>query len=127
MEYPTYLSYSSTHEWIEDLGGGKARIGISDFAQQSMGDIVFVNLPEVGDELMVEESFGDVESVKAVSELYSPFSGRVAAINELLLDSPELINENPYEAWMLEIEDITAKAELLNAIAYQTLCESEEH
>lgn len=127
MEYPKHLSYSATHEWAEDLGDNKARIGISDFAQHSMGDIVFVNLPEVGDELMVKESFGDVESVKAVSELYSPFSGKVTAINEQLLDNPELINEAPYEAWMLEIEDITDSEELLDAAAYEELCDKEEH
>ncbi|MCL1830631.1 MAG: glycine cleavage system protein GcvH [Oscillospiraceae bacterium] len=127
MEYPKYLSYSSTHEWVEDLGDNKARIGISDFAQHSMGDIVFVNLPEVGDELLSGESFGDVESVKAVSELYSPFSGKVSAINEQLLDSPELINEKPYESWMLEMEDISDSEELLDADAYEALCDSEEH
>ena len=127
MEYPKYLSYSATHEWVEVLEDNKARIGISDFAQHSMGDIVFVNLPEVGDELLVGESFGDVESVKAVSELYSPYSGRVSAINEQLLDSPELINETPYDAWMLEIEDITDTEELLDAAAYEILCDNEEH
>ena len=127
MEYPKYLSYSATHEWVEDLGDKKARIGISDFAQHAMGDIVFVNLPEVGDELLAGESFGDVESVKAVSELYSPFSGKVSAINEQLLDSPELINESPYEAWMLEIVDISDSEELLDADAYQAVCDAEEH
>lgn len=126
MDYPKDLTYSKSHEWVEDLGNGKARVGITDFAQHAMGDIVFVNLPEVGDDVVLEESFGDVESVKAVSELYSPFSGKVVAINEKLLDNPELINSSPYEAWMLEVEDISDTSELLNQEAYISLCESEE-
>lgn len=126
MEYPKYLSYSSTHEWVDLLDGNKALIGISDYAQHSMGDIVFVNLPAVGDELYCEESFGDLESVKAVSELYSPFSGKVSAVNTQLLDSPELLNEKPYESWILEVSDITETTGLLDASQYEKLCKEED-
>ena len=88
------LKYLDSHEWVRDEGEGVFTIGISDYAQESLGDIVFVNLPEVGDEVEIGGSFADVESVKAVSDVYSPVSGTVCAINEALLDSPELINED---------------------------------
>jgi len=125
MDNPKYLSYSKTHEWIDFESKVKARTGISDFAQNSMGDIVFINLPEVGDEVKCGDSFGDVESVKAVSELYSPFSGVVTAVNETLLDNPGLINESPYEAWMIEVDDISETEDLIDADEYAAFCEEE--
>ncbi|MGG0717340.1 glycine cleavage system protein GcvH [Robertmurraya massiliosenegalensis] len=108
MNTPKELRYSKEHEWVK-LEGETARIGISDFAQSELGDIVFVELPEVGDDVVANEPFGSVESVKTVSELYAPISGKVVAINEDLNDSPEFVNESPYEkAWMIVIEPANA-------------------
>jgi len=117
------LRYSEEHEWVE-VSGNKARIGITDFAQHELGDIVFVELPEVGDTISAKEPFGSVESVKTVSELYAPISGKVVAINENLSDSPELVNESPFEgAWMvdIEIEDASQVEALMDAAAYKSM------
>lgn len=104
MNLPTDLKYSKEHEWVR-VEGNKAYIGISDFAQSELGDIVFVELPSVGDEIAENATFGSVESVKTVSELYSPVSGKVVEVNNELEDAPELVNESPYEkAWMIAIE-----------------------
>ncbi|MEH7382879.1 glycine cleavage system protein GcvH [Bacillus sp. JJ1533] len=108
MSTPKELRYSEEHEWVK-VEGDKVRIGITDFAQSELGDIVFVELPEVGDEIQADEPFGSVESVKTVSELYAPISGKVVEINEDLDDSPEFVNESPYEkAWMIVIEPANA-------------------
>ncbi|ALA54140.1 glycine cleavage system protein GcvH [Shouchella clausii] len=105
---PEELKYSEEHEWVK-TEDGKVRIGITDFAQSELGDIVFVELPEVGDEIEADEPFGSVESVKTVSELYAPISGKVVEVNEELDDSPELVNESPYEkAWMIVVEPADA-------------------
>ena len=115
------LQYSKDHEWVkkeDDL----FVIGISDFAQDALGDLVFVNLPEVGDAVTAGEAFGDVESVKAVSDLLSPVSGTVAEINEELLDAPELLNNDPYGAWIIKVTDVTATEDLLDAAAYEAFC-----
>ena len=125
MNNPSNLSYSKTHEWIETTESGGFRVGLTDYAQSSLGDIVFVNLPEMGESLYSGESFGDVESVKAVSDLYSPFTGTVAAVNSLLLDSPELINQEPYEAWLIEVDGVTDYEELLDADEYASFCEAQ--
>ena len=125
MNFPKELKYSKTHEWIR-YEGDTAFIGISDYAQHALGDLVFVNLPEPGDELVMGEALGDVESVKAVSDIFSPVSGTVLEINEELLDSPEKINEEPYEAWFVKVGDITETEELLDADAYEALAEEEE-
>ncbi|WP_214892356.1 glycine cleavage system protein GcvH [Exiguobacterium sp. H66] len=117
------LRYSEEHEWVE-VTGNKARIGITDFAQHELGDIVFVELPEVGDTISINEPFGSVESVKTVSELYAPISGKVVAINESLSDSPELVNESPFEgAWMvdIELEDESQVEALMDATAYKSM------
>ncbi|RWR06954.1 glycine cleavage system protein GcvH [Siminovitchia fortis] len=104
MNTPAELRYSEEHEWVKEEGE-KVRIGITDFAQSELGDIVFVELPEVGDEITADEPFGSVESVKTVSELYAPVSGKVVEVNEDLEDSPEFVNESPYEkAWMIVVE-----------------------
>ncbi|KOP80000.1 glycine cleavage system protein GcvH [Cytobacillus solani] len=104
MNTPKELRYSEEHEWVK-TEGEQVRIGITDFAQSELGDIVFVELPEVGDIVSADEPFGSVESVKTVSELYAPISGKVVAINEDLSDSPEFVNESPYEkAWMIVVE-----------------------
>ena len=98
------LLYSKDHEWVLSLEGNRVRIGISDYAQNSLGDIVFVENPEEGDEVTTGETMGSIESVKAVSDLISPVSGSVVLVNEELEDSPESINEKPYEAWLIEVE-----------------------
>ena len=124
MNYPVDLKYSKSHEWIR-YEDGVAIIGISDFAQDALGDVVFVNLPVVGDDVTAGESFGDVESVKAVSDLISPVSGVICAVNEELDDSPELLNEDPYGAWIIKVENVTSEDELLEADAYEAHCAEE--
>ena len=124
MNYPAQLKYSKTHEWIK-TEDGVAVIGISDFAQDALGDVVFINLPQVGDEVTAGESFGDVESVKAVSDLICPVSGVVCAVNDELEDSPENLNEDPYGAWIIKVENITEEEELLDAAAYEAFCAEE--
>lgn len=104
MTTPKDLRYTEEHEWVK-MEDGKLRVGITDFAQHELGDIVFVELPEVGDEVTADEPFGSVESVKTVSELYAPITGKIVEINEDLNDNPEFVNESPYEkAWMIVIE-----------------------
>lgn len=124
------LHYSKEHEWIEKLEGNKVRIGITDFAQNQLGDIVFVELPPIGDEVSGGDSVGSVESVKTVSDIYSPVTGKVTAVNDKLEDSPELVNSEPYgEGWMIEIEvaDIAeAVSELLSDVDYRAFTEGEE-
>ena len=112
------LKYSRDHEWVKEEDGLFV-IGISDFAQDALGDLVFVNLPEVGDAVTAGEAFGDVESVKAVSDLLCPVTGTVAEINEELLDAPEKLNEDPYGAWIIKVENVTASEDLLDAAAYE--------
>ena len=124
MNYPKELTYSKSHEWVK-IDGDTAIIGISDFAQYALGDVVFVNLPEVGDDVTAAEAFGDVESVKAVSDLVCPVTGKVVEINEELLDSPEMLNSDPYGAWIIKVEGITDKEELLDAAAYEEFCAQE--
>lgn len=125
MEVREELKYTATHEWVKDLGNGLWEVGITDFAQSELGDIVFVNLPEVGDEVVKEEAFGDIESVKAVSDIYSPVSGTVREINEEVVDRAEAINNAPYEAWLIRVENVTDCVELLDAQQYQEVCEHE--
>ncbi|SNZ05734.1 glycine cleavage system H protein [Terribacillus aidingensis] len=119
---PKDLRYTDEHEWIKKEEGSQYRIGITDFAQDELGDIVFVELPSVGDELKADEPFGSVESVKTVSELYAPLSGKVVSVNEDLDNSPEFVNESPYEkAWMIVIEadDEAAFERLLSTEEYE--------
>ncbi len=124
MKYPNELQYTESHEWVK-LEGDVATVGVSDYAQQALGDVVFVNLPAVGDAVTAGEIFGDVESVKAVSDLMSPVSGTVLEVNEALLDTPELLNEDPYGAWIMKVGDIAGETALLSAAEYEALCESE--
>ena len=125
MEVREGLLYSKSHEWVKEEGD-VAVIGLTDFAQSELGDLVFVNLPEEEDEVTVGEAFSDVESVKAVSDVYSPVSGVVCEVNEELLDAPERINEAPYDAWFVKVKDITDKEELLTAEEYKASVESQE-
>ena len=122
MEFPKELTYAKTHEWVKK-DGGLVEIGLTDYDQAPAGDIVFVNLPEVGDAVTMGESFADVESVKAVSDIYSPVTGVVAEVNEALLDAPETVNGAPYDAWFIKVKDVTEEEELLDAAAYEALCE----
>ena len=124
MNYPNELQYSRDHEWLR-MENGTAVIGISDFAQDALGDLVFVNLPQVGDDVTAGEAFGDVESVKAVSDLMSPVTGTVCEINEELLDAPENLNNDPYGAWIIKVENVTDTEELLDAAAYEAHCATE--
>ncbi|MCF0136333.1 MAG: glycine cleavage system protein GcvH [Lachnospiraceae bacterium] len=121
MEFRAELKYSQDHEWVKEEDG-VVTIGISDFAQSQLGDLVYVNLPEVGDEVVVGESFGDVESVKAVSEVLSPVTGVVCEINEEILDAPESINEAAFDAWFIKVKDVTEYDELMNAEEYEAFC-----
>ncbi len=123
MNFPKELRYSDSHEWVQTLENGNVRVGLTDFAQHELGDLVFVNLPQVGDGMEIGDSFCDVESVKAVSDVYSPVTGTVAAVNEELMDSPQLINEMPYEAWLAEVENIDQLGELMDADDYAAFCE----
>jgi glycine cleavage system H protein len=120
---PEHLKYTAEHEWTElEEGGDVVRVGITDYAQQALGDIVFVSLPAVGDAVTAGEPLGEVESTKSVSDLYAPVTGTVIARNEALEDQPELVNADPYgEGWIVEIqvEDATALDSLLDAAAYQ--------
>ena len=100
-------------------------VGISDFAQDALGDVVFINLPAEGDQVTAGEAFGDVESVKAVSDLISPVTGVVCAVNEELLDAPELLNHNPYGAWIMKVEQVTETEELMDAGDYEAFCAEE--
>ena len=124
MNYPAELKYSKDHEWVR-FEGDTAVSGISDFAQDALGDVVFINLPGEGDEAVAGETFGDVESVKAVSDLVSPVSGTITAVNEALADAPETLNADPYGAWIIKVEGVTATEELLDAAAYEAFCQQE--
>ena len=119
------LKYSRSHEWVEEVDEATVRVGLTDFAQHELGDLVFVNLPEVGDTVTVKEAFADVESVKAVSDVYSPVTGVISAVNEDILDSPEMINEAPYEAWLIEVKEVSEREELVDSEAYEKICEEE--
>ena len=126
MRHPEELRYSRSHEWVKKLEDGTVLIGLTDYAQDALGDLVFVNLPEEGDEVTAGEAFADVESVKAVSDVFSPVTGAVAEVNEALLDAPEMMNDDPYEAWLIRVENVTEEEELLDADAYIEFYESEE-
>ncbi|MFP9060498.1 glycine cleavage system protein GcvH [Natrialbaceae archaeon A-chndr2] len=118
FDTPDDRRYLESHEWALETDG-IVRVGISDFAQDELGDVVFVELPDVGDEVTAGDAFGVVESIKAVSDLYAPVSGTVSAVNEDLFDAPELVNEDPLgDGWMLEIEATEEGAELLSADEY---------
>ena len=125
MNYPKELKYTRTHEWVRFTGENTAYIGITDYAQDQLGDLVFVNLPQEGDELTAGTSFSDVESVKAVSDVNSPVTGKVLKVNEALADAPEKMNETPYEAWFVLAGEITETEDLMDAEAYEAFTASE--
>lgn len=129
-EFPGDLRYVDTHEWARLETDGTVTVGISDHAQESLGDVVFVELPELGAELEGKGEAGVVESVKAASDIYAPIAGRVVAINEALEDAPETVNESPYDnGWFFRIEPSDEKEleSLMTAAAYEEFCENEDH
>ena len=119
MNFPKELKYTKDDEWIKMLDDTTALVGITDYAQDQLNDIVFVTLPAVGDEVTADTPFGDVESVKAVSDLMCPVTGVVAEVNEELEDAPELLNSDPYGNWIIKVGNITGFAELMDADAYE--------
>lgn len=127
MNVPEKLFYTEEHEWVDFSEDKKlATVGITDFAQDQLGDIVFVGLPEIGDVVNTGDSLADIESVKSVSDIYSPVSGKVVEVNEALLDQPELVNEAPYDQWLFKIEEVSDIQEnLLQKEAYENLIAEE--
>lgn len=120
MSFPKELRYTKSHEWVKE-DGDSVVIGLTDFAQKELGDIVYINVPLVGDAVTAGASFADIESVKAVSEIISPVTGTVSEVNEELVDAPEKINEAPYEAWIVRVNEIEDREELLTAEEYEQL------
>ena len=125
MTFPEELKYTKTHEWVKFLDEKTAYIGITDYAQDQLGDLVFVNLPSEGDALEAGEAFADVESVKAVSDVNAPVTGTVAQVNDALADEPELMNKAPYDAWFVLAEEITDTEELMTAAEYEAFVAAE--
>lgn len=126
MNLPEELKYTKSHEWVDRQPDGSAKIGLTDFAQKELGDIVFVNLPQEGDSVEAGTAFADVESVKAVSDVFSPVTGTVQAVNEELLDAPEQLNKAPYETWMVQVGEISSTEDLLSAAEYLTFLSGKE-
>lgn len=127
MDYPDDLKYTEQHEWAR-ADGNRVWVGITDFAQDALGDVVYVDIPEVGTEVRAGEPFGEVESTKSVSDVYAPVTGTVTVRNEALVDAPELVNQDPYgEGWMIAIEsaDRSELDHLLSASAYREVAEKE--
>jgi len=114
------LFYAGSHEWVKYLGGGKALVGVSDHAQEEMGDVAFINLCEVGEILTAGDSLGDIESIKAVSDIYCPVDGTVSKVNDELLDDPSKLNSDPYGSWLIELENVTENSGLMDAAAYES-------
>ena len=127
MKTPLELKYSKSHEWVKITGEHECEVGITDYAQDSLGDLVFVNLPEIDTDAVKDEAICDVESVKAVSDIFSPVSGKVAEVNEELLDAPEKINEDPYGAWLFRLTEVEDFEGLLSAEEYEKVVEEEAH
>jgi len=127
MSYPTNYRYTKEHEWVA-VAGKTGTVGITDYAQNTLGDIVFVELPKVGDPVKAHETFGSVESVKAVSDLFSPVSGTVTAVNEVLKTEPDKINSAPHETWIIKVElsDPAQFDGLLDAAAYEAFIAEEQ-
>ena len=124
MEIREGLKYLKTHQWMKEEPDGQALVGITDYAQAELRALVFVTLPEVGDRITAGEPFGEVESVKVVSEVYAPVSGVVSEVNEELLDEPGRINEAPYEAWLIKVKDVSETGELLSEEEYKNLLDT---
>ena len=121
MNIPKNLLYSKSHEWIKFIDEGTAYIGLTDYAQNALGDVVFINLCDTGEQLEIETVIGDVESIKAVSDIYSPVDGVVDEINEEAVENSALINSVPYDAWLIKVNGITDKSSLISAEEYEKL------
>jgi glycine cleavage system H protein len=122
MEFPDDLKYTNEHEWVRDEGNGVARVGVTDFAQDALGDVVYVDLPEVGTEVTADQAFSEIESTKSVSDVYAPVSGTILERNAQLSDTPELVNGSPYgEGWLVlvRMSDPGELERLLNSAGYQ--------
>ena len=129
-EFPVALKYASSHEWARLEEDGMVTVGISDHAQDLLGDVVYVEHPEIGQEVVAQEEAGVVESVKAASDIYAPISGTITAVNEALEETPEIVNQDPYgDGWFFKVEpsDIAELADLLDAEAYAETCEANDH
>ena len=129
MEFPEGLKYSKEHEWVL-VEGNTATIGITEFAQEELGDIVYVELPEVGEKIVKDDPFGAVESVKAAADVYMPVGGKITEVNDKLAETPELVNSDPYgQAWMVrfEISDPSELDGLMDAASYERHCQEREH
>ena len=130
MEFPEDLRYASSHEWVRVVEGGEVLMGISDFAQDALGDVVYIDLPEVGRTVEAGDGIAEIESTKSVNDVYAPISGTVVAINEALMDNPEIVNGDPYgEGWFLRIAPAGGEVDLsslLEATAYRLTTEAEE-
>ena len=119
------LLYTKSHEWVLFSDDKTAKVGLTDYAQKQLGDLVFVNLPSEGDEAEAGAAVADVESVKAVSDVFSPVTGTITAVNEAVLDAPQMINESPYVTWLFEVGGITGREEFLTEAQYEELCQKE--
>ena len=126
MEIPSDLFFAKSHEWVKFTDEGTALVGLSDHAQEALGDVAFINLCDEGDSLNAGDILGDIESIKAVSDVYSPVGGKVVSVNEELLDNPERINADPYGSWLIELDDVVNSDELLDAEAYKKFLAEEE-
>lgn len=126
MKIPGDLWFSKTHEWVKFTEDGTALVGLSDHAQESLGDVAFINLCDEGDVLEAGDVLGDIESIKAVSDVYAPVGGRVLSVNEDLLDFPDRINSDPYGSWLVELEDVINSDTLMDAASYEEYLASEE-
>ena len=123
MNFPQDVKYAKTHEWLKKEGDF-VLIGLTDYAQDQLGDIVFVNLPEVGDPVSRGDTFADIESVKAVSDVYSPVTREVEEVNEELLDAPEKVNNDPYGSWFIKVKDVSDTEDLMDAKEYEEFCKT---
>lgn len=126
MKFPEDLMYTKSHEWVKHLPDNTYLVGITDYAQDALGDLVFISLPAVDDEVTKEEAFADVESVKAVSDVISPVSATIIEVNEELADDPALINSDPYGSWIIKVDNLTDHEEFLDAAAYEAHVASEQ-
>ncbi len=127
MSNPSDLKYSASHEWVR-VEGAEAVVGITNYAQESLGDVTYVEIPQVGDEVQAESECGSIESVKAASDLISPVSGKVVAVNEELENAPEVVNQDPYgKGWLFRVAVTEVPGSLLDAAAYEAVCASEAH
>jgi glycine cleavage system H protein len=129
-EFPEGIKYTETHEWVRQDNDGSVTVGISDHAQDAMGDIVYVELPEIGATVEAQAEVGVIESVKAAADIYAPLAGEIAAVNEDLEDAPEMVNESPYKkGWLFTIRPVASTDwdDLMDSAAYIELCEQEDH